>query len=138
MSYATILPAVLGLAFAIVGYLKMKEVKKLKQSGVRVDGTVFSIEFEPPTYSSSGNSNSGLYYPVIRYVTNEKEWITKRYEVGHFPSKYTEGQTVPVLYDPDKINEFIIDDNSSNIMQVLFWAGIAIIFITVAVFILKK
>ena|ERR1700759_4216703 len=138
MSYAIILPAVLGLAFSIVGYLKMKEVKKLKKSGIRVDGTVFSIEFEPPTYSSSGNSNSGLYYPVIRYVTREKEWVTKKYEVGHYPGKYNEGETVPVLYDPGNINEFIVDDNSSNIMQVLFWAGIAIIFMTVVVFVLKK
>jgi hypothetical protein len=142
MNYGVIAPVILGLVFTIVGYLKRKEIKKLKQSGIRVDGTVFSVEYEPPTNMSTGNdnynSNTGIYYPVIRYVTTGKEWVTKRCEIGHYPSKYKEGDTVPVIYDPDKINEFMIDDNSSNIIVHLFWFGILLISIGGIVFAVTK
>jgi len=107
MSYGVIVPVLLGLVFTIVGYLKRKEIKKLKQSGIRVNGTVSALEYEPPANPSAGDgsNNMGSYYPVIKYITAEKGWITKRCEIGHYPSKYEEGDTVPVIYDPDDVHD---------------------------------
>ena len=140
MSYGVIVPVLLGLVFTIVGYLKRKEIKKLKESGIRVDGIVISVEYEPPANprAGDGSNNMGSYYPLIKYITSEKGPITKRCEVGHYPSKYQEGDTVPVIYDPDKINEFMIDDNSSNIMVHMFWFGIFLIAVGCVVFAVTK
>jgi hypothetical protein len=140
MSYGVIVPVFLGLVFTIVGYLKRKEIKKLKQSGIRVDGTVIAVEYEPPVNPSTGDgsNNMGSYYPVFKFMTTEKKWITKRNEIGHYPSKYQEGDTVPVIYDPDNANEFMIDDNSTNIMVHMFWFGIFLIAVGCIVFAVTK
>jgi hypothetical protein len=141
MSYGVIASVILGVVFTIVGYIKRKEIHKLKQYGIRVDGTVISLDYEPPSNSGSANghyNNTGTYYPVIRYATTEKELLTKRCEIGHYPAKYNEGDTVPILYDPDNANEFIIDDNSSGIIVHLFWFGILLIAVGGAIFAITK
>jgi len=64
---------------------------------------------------SDGLNNSPfLYYPVIRYTTLEKEWITEQYNIGtSYLMAYKEGDKVKVVYDPNKTTTFIIDDGST-------------------------
>ena len=140
--YGFLMPVVLGLAFTIVSYFKNKEVKKLKQSGIKVTGDVVAVEYEPPAnYSPADvddyNNQTGSYFPVIRYPVGKNEYVSKRSEIGRYPNKYNEGDTVPVIYDPDNVNEFIIDDNSSKIFVVMFWSGIFLVAVGIVVFIIK-
>ena len=124
----------IGLVATIVGYKKKKEIKRLRQSGVKVDGVVFKLEYE----AFSPSSNDYLYYPVVRYLTVEKEWVTEKYMFGSYPSKYNEGDTVPIIYNRENIKEFIIDDNSSKLIGYLLWFGPAIIAVDIIVFIIKN
>jgi hypothetical protein len=60
--------------FAIVwGIGKVNERRKLLKTGIKVVGVVFKLEKR----LGSGKDRIPLYYPVIRYVTLNKEWITK-------------------------------------------------------------
>jgi hypothetical protein len=81
-----------GAFLAVWGSAKMTERRKLLKNGARVEGTVMENDY-------SGNGSS--YYPVIRYVTLEKEWVTKKYDIGSSPPAFKEGETVRVIYSPD-------------------------------------
>lgn len=139
---ASFLTAGLGLVFTLVGYFKGKEIKKIKESGIKAEGVVFSLEFENSSFNNGSDYDTsrspGMYYPVIRYVTAEKEWVTEKYNIGSYPSKYQEGDKVPVIYDPENIKEFIIDNNSVNIIQHAFWFGIGLIAVGAVLFTILK
>lgn len=100
----------LGAIFTVVGAVLHDRSKKLRKTGIKVEGIVFNIEHEV-----SSNDSMGLYYPVIRYVTLQGEWITKRYNIGSRPSSYSEGDTVTVIYDPDDTSAFMLNDSVSKI-----------------------
>ena len=107
--------------FAIVwGIGKVNERRKLLKTGIKVVGVVFKLEKR----LGSGKDRIPLYYPVIRYVTLNEEWITKEYdEAGSNPSMYKEGEKVNVIYDPDDNNHFIIDGFMNRILG---FVGIAV------------
>lgn len=44
---------------------------------------------------------SYIYYPVVRFLTDEQEWITQELHIGYNPP-LDEGTKVTVLYDPDE------------------------------------
>jgi hypothetical protein len=114
-----------GGAFLIVwGIGKINERRKLLKSGIKVDGVVFKLEER----LSSGTDRMLLYYPVIRYVTVDKNWITEEYDVGSNPSAYKEGDIVKIIYDPTDYKHFIIDNFLSKVLGwVLALIGVAIL-----------
>ncbi len=93
----------IGIMVAIVIFYKIKERQKIRARGIKVEGVVFEIIDDGIDFSDR------MYYPVVRYLTIEKEWITQRYDVGSVPSRYKEGDVVSVIYDPKDISKFIID-----------------------------
>lgn len=66
-------------------------------------------------YKSSG-SKRGLYYPVIRFVTYKKMWITHEMSVGFTPA-LSPGRKFSIIYNPDDPHELNL--NSTFIMVVL-------------------
>jgi len=126
-----------GLVIAIFGYFKKARVAHLSKIGVRVDGVVFSME-QDSKINFGSQTSSTTWYPVIRFVTAEKEWVTQRYNIYAFPGKYREGDKVSVVYNPDKITEFIIDDDTGMFINYFVWIGILLIVAGIAVFILRN
>lgn len=59
-------------------------------------------------------------------MTTEKEWVTLQYNIGTLPSKYIEGDKIPVIYEPGNVTEFMIDDGGAKIFNHMFWAGIVL------------
>jgi len=114
-----------GGTFLIVwGIGKINERRKLLKSGIKVDGVVFRLEER----LSSGKNRMLLYYPVIRYVTLDKNWITEEYGFGSKPSVYKEGDIVKIIYDPADYKHFIIDNFLSKVLGwVLALIGVAIL-----------
>lgn len=117
-----------GGAFVMVfGIGKLNERKKILAKGVKVEGVVFDIE-KNWDMDAGDTSSTTQYYPVIRYVTAEKEWVTKKYEVTGGLNLYTVGDKVNVVYDPDEIEHFIIDDGKTKWLGPVFiTVGIALI-----------
>lgn len=95
----------------VLGAGKLNERRKLLKTGVRVEGIVFRIEYE-----RSIDNKGGTYYPVIRFVTAEKEWVTEQYGIGSSPSAYNEGDKVNVVYDTADIKHFIIDNWQTKLL----------------------
>ncbi len=46
-------------------------------------------------------SDGGVYYPVVRFLTDKQEWITQELNIGYSPAKL-EGTKVEVIYNPDE------------------------------------
>jgi len=118
----------IGLTFTIVGYVNRQKIGRLTKSGVKVEGVVFAMEPEAEVNIGIGDqyTSGSSRYPTIRYVTTEKEWVTQKYNVTAFPG-YKVGDKVSVIYNPEKITEFILDDKSTKMISYFFWLGILMI-----------
>jgi len=121
----------LGLVFTVIGYFSRSKTQKIMKSGVRVEGVVFSTERDIEL-GSQGSITSSVY-PIIRFVTAEKEWVTQKYNITSFP-RYEEGDKVTVIYNPENITEFILDDFSTKAVGYFFWLGILAIAIAAGLF----
>ena len=62
------------------------------------------------------NLDHGMYFPVVRFLTDEEEWITQQLNVGFKPPK-REGTKLEVIYDPNDPTQVEID--SSFYLQTL-------------------
>ncbi|RFZ84561.1 DUF3592 domain-containing protein [Mucilaginibacter terrenus] len=119
-----------GLLFAVgcIVYLKRK---KLLRSGIRVVGTVAG--FAPRADADS------LPIPLIRYVTADKKILTEQYDVAvSSADKYSEGQKVEVIYDPDDASSFVIDNKTTRYLWLFFMAGGVALFIGAYIYYLLK
>lgn len=121
-----------GTFLVVLGIGKLNERRKLLKNGAKVEGIVFSLEEE----WGVGKERSKLYYPVIRFVTIEKEWVTKRYGTGTNPTAYNEGDRVIVIYDKVDNEHFIIDNITTKllgpvcvIIGILLMIGVGIYYI---------
>jgi hypothetical protein len=122
-NYIEIVAGIFGIAFLIVGSAFSAKRKKLITSGIRVQGIVYAMEQE-----TSGNHgvHKILYSPIIRFVTVEKEWVTEKYLFGVSSNhtlinpSYKEGNEVTVIYEPDNVRNFIIDDFNAKMISSLF------------------
>lgn len=54
---------------------------KIKKTGVTAEGTVFELLHDQ-------NTSFNLRYPVIRFLTLNKEWITETANIGIFAGFY--------------------------------------------------
>ncbi|SDD48110.1 Protein of unknown function [Mucilaginibacter pineti] len=123
-----------GAFLAVLGAGKFNERRKLIKTGVKVNGVVFRIE-----ESTDDETNSSMYYPVIRYLTEDKEWITETYKLGSRPSVYKEGDSVSVIYDPANYKHFIIDNTFTKFLApVLFIIGVLLIASVIIYYVLHQ
>ncbi|GAA3958252.1 DUF3592 domain-containing protein [Mucilaginibacter dorajii] len=122
-----------GTFFTVWGIGKITERSKLVKTGVKVDGVVMENE-----YDGEGR-DVGTYYPVIRYITLEKEWVTKRYEIGSSPPAFKERETVKVIYSLEDHEYFMIDNWHSKLLGPVFIiVGLTLIISVVIYFILHQ
>lgn len=124
------------MAFTIIGYINRQKVGRLAKSGVKVEGVVFSVESEVDVNIGSQYTNGSSRYPIIRFVTADNEWVTQKYNVSAFPG-YKAGDKVTVIYNQEKIAEFILDDTSTKIIGYFFWLGILTIAVAAGLFALQ-
>ncbi|MEN0053451.1 MAG: DUF3592 domain-containing protein [Mucilaginibacter sp.] len=125
----------IGLFIIVWGIGKINERRKLLRTGIRVEGVVFKLEKR----IGGGKNRMPIYYPVIRYVTQDKEWITKEYGSGTNPSVYKEGDMVKIIYDPADNGHFIIDGFLNRVSGfVLLAAGVLAIAGVIVYYILMR
>ena len=116
-----------GAFLTVWGFAKMNERSKLLANGIKAEGVVFDIE---KSFDFTDSSSSGrLHYPIIRFVTVDKEWVTRKYEIGSYPSAFDVGDKVTVVYDTADCNHFIIDNWQSKLTWlVVATVGVLLIF----------
>ncbi|MEM7296913.1 MAG: DUF3592 domain-containing protein [Bacteroidota bacterium] len=82
----------------------------LVNSGKIAEGIVFANNYK------GGGSNRGLYFPVVRFLTDKNEWITQELIIGQNPPM-REGKKITVVYDPD--DPTLVDIKSSLRQELL-------------------
>ena len=86
---------VLGsLVLLLIGVKLWQQANILVTSGKTAKGIIFKNNFKGTT------SSRGLYFPVVRFLTEDKEWITQELSIGQNPPM-EEGRKVTVIYDPE-------------------------------------
>lgn len=114
----------IGILIFIAGMRLRQKRQQLINNGRRVKATVYDIEQD---------DDGSLYYPVVRFITVNDEWITKRYQIGRPYGTYTQGKLVTVIYSKTDPNNFVIDDLKSQLTgQLLTVVGIVVIVLSIA------
>ncbi len=121
------IPILLGL-FSIGGgvYLIWKQ-KRISNSGITTEGIIYDFEVEHST-----TSNSGSLMPVVRFVTEDKTWITEKTSIGTFPGLFKKGEAINITYLPGDPKTFFINDKRS-FWGIYFFVITGILFIVIGI-----
>lgn len=77
-----------------IGAILWQKGNHLTATGKKAKAVIFKNNY-------SGTSPSGgMYYPVVRFLTEKQQWITQELSIGYNPPK-EEGTKLEVIYDPD-------------------------------------
>jgi len=90
-----------ALLFFLVRYA-IKERKRIKQTGIRVEGLVVKVE------KDYGSNHSATHLLHIQYTTAEGEVVNGIYRDIFHPSSYMEGDTLTIIYDVNNTSRFIL------------------------------
>ncbi|SHH28872.1 Protein of unknown function [Chryseolinea serpens] len=96
--------------FLILGVYFWQKGNHLLKNGKKAEAIVFSNNFE------ASHNGGGVYYPVVRFLTDKQEWITQELSVGTSPKK-REGTKLQVIYDPE--NPTDVQINSTFVLEIL-------------------
>ena len=80
--------------FIIVGIILWRKGSHLLSNGKKATAVIFKNNVK------RSGSDGDLYYPVVRFTTDEQEWITQELSIGYSPAK-PEGTKLEVIYDPE-------------------------------------
>lgn len=105
----------IGLSLLLFGIYFRKKISKINKNGIEVEGIVFDTV-------QSDSMRSSANYPIIRFVTLEKEWITEEYNISTIPGVLKEGQKVKVIYNSNNPKEFYIKSKIISTIPVLAFA----------------
>lgn len=121
------IPIVLGLISTAIGLYFIWKQKKISESGISTEGIIYDFEAE---YSTS--TNSGSLTPVVRFLTEDKTWITEKTSIGTFPGLFKKGEAINIIYLPEDPKTFFIKDKRSR-WGIYFFVFIGIIFIVAGI-----
>ena len=107
---AELIILLLSFGFLIIGTILWQKGNHLLANGKKADAIVFKNNFQ------SGSSDGGMYYPVVRFLTEKKEWITQELSIGYSPAK-KEGTKLQVIYDPEEPTN--VEINSALQLEIL-------------------
>ena len=77
----------------VLGLTRWEKLSYLNKIGTVTKGIIFRNNYK------SGFNESGTYYPVVRFLTADKTWITKELDIGSSPPM-EQGKKVSLIYDP--------------------------------------
>ncbi|EHQ24531.1 DUF3592 domain-containing protein [Mucilaginibacter paludis] len=120
----------IGFGVLLIGILKRNERRSLLRSGIRAEGVIVQV-------INNGYSRSTIYYPVVRFLTADDDWVTETYGVGGNKWSYKEGEAVKVIYDPLNPGRFLVDDVRSKPTSPMFISvGTVLILVSIGLLIL--
>ncbi len=108
-----------GLFLVAIGVFVLKVGNdKIKRCTEKTIGTVIKNEEKIERDSETGNKR--YYYPVVEYKANQRT-IVQTSGNGSGRIEYHPGDKVDILYNPNKVNEFIIEGNNGiNFISIMF------------------
>lgn len=94
----------------VLGVKLWQKGNLLITTGITTSGIIYRNNFK-----RGSGSSGGVYYPVVRFLTEKEEWITQELNFGRNPPMQ-EGAEVTVIYDPEDPTNV---DIKSTFMQVI-------------------
>jgi len=135
MTFQSIVPYIfilLGIAFILLPFLVKPAIERLAKIGERCEGVVFQLDYRD-TNDVMRTDSITKDKITIRFVTQKQEWITADLDTSFmvlYPGRLKEGDTVPVIYDPNNPSDFTIETKQSpGRMKILFALGGAVFLI---------
>ena len=109
---------IVGIIFIIVGaFLFLKNNNLVKNCTEEIEATVVDMKQD---FSTDDGDASYIYYPIIEYKANENN-VRVTMDSGSNTPAYNIGDKITILYNPNKVKEFIVKGNkSSNIISIIF------------------
>lgn len=101
---------IISAAFIIISVKLRQKGNHLLLNGKRAKAIVFKNN------QQLLGQSSGMYYPVVRFLTDKQEWITQELNVGYSPP-LPEGKQLEVIYDSD--DPTTVEINSSFQLEIL-------------------
>lgn len=98
-----LLIAIFSIIPLLVGVHLWQKGISLIRNGIKAEGIVFKNN-----YKGSINRKTGLYFPVVRFLTEKQEWITQELDIGQYPA-LEEGKKIRLIYNQDNPEEVEID-----------------------------
>ena len=112
--------AIVGVIFLGVGIFMYIQNKNLvKNCTEKAEATVVDMKEE---FSSDSDMGSYLYYPIIEYNVKGQNVRVTMSSGSNVPA-YSINDKIAILYNPNKVEEFIVDgDKMSGIISIVFIA----------------
>ncbi len=107
----------IGFVELLVLFFLQRYRRRLLEGGQETTGTVVDIE------SRKGPKGNTSYYPVFRFRTYMNEEITRRSQISSTSRPYQTGDTVTIIYDPQRPQRFILK-NDKRIRAVYYLIGV--------------
>jgi len=137
LPWQTIIFCLFGVALIIISIFTSSSNKKFKESGITVDGIIFSLEENSNRRSSDNYSINVKDKITVRFLTVDNAWITEQFKTNFliaYTGQYKEGESVKVTYDPQNPSNFIIASKQSEKIARLSIALIGLIFLVIGLF----
>jgi hypothetical protein len=117
---------IIGLIILYISLKSRLNSKKIIKTGIQTEGIVFDLV-------QSSNSESMAKYPVIRFVTEQQQWITKEYNISTIPGLLKKGQKVIIIYDPNSPEDFVIKSSITSVVP-LIMISVAVLIIGIGIY----
>ena len=117
-----IVAILLGILIIGVGIFLFINAKGLsKRCTVETTATVVDVKVEENLEEEDGVTRTVYtYYPVLEYKVGDTT-VSKQSTNGASTPQYKINDTIDILYNPDKVEEYVIKgDTSSNIVGIIF------------------
>jgi hypothetical protein len=133
---------IIALAVAVIciswGFYRRNQRIRLVEKGIVVDGEVVHIK-KIASNDADTNRIDYTFKPVIKYLTKDNQWITKDSIYSTNPCPYKVGDKLKVVYDPDKVEDFTLNDGVAvSVEIIIFGAGIFALLIMAVLFYTNK
>lgn len=109
--FGEIIVLAISIGAIAAGILLWQKGNHLLTTGKKAKAIIFKNN-----YSSGTRTAGGIYYPVVRFLTDKQEWITQELSIGYSPAK-KEGTKLEVIYDPDDPTN--VEINSTFQLEIL-------------------
>ncbi len=115
--YQPLLSLVFGLIFIFAIKGRGERKRKILSNCKEAAGLVVDQE---KGYTRPGNMISPIYYPIVRFVTEDEVIIRQQYSEGRTPIKYATGQEITIQYFVDDPKEFLIKGDDTRLINLVF------------------
>ncbi len=102
-----------GVITTYIGWAKLNQVGEKSDDMEDEEGIVFDIE-KSASRGSISNYNSRTDKLIIRFVTKDKRWVTKKLEDGYIPGTFKKSEKLKIRYNKNNPTDFIIISSKLN------------------------